>query len=303
MEANSRKLLCLGTALLATAFAGPGFAAPQKVYSVSMCVGAFANIADPSATDPTKCNLAQVQPLATQTIPTPVQARIFNQSPPTSNSTINAVDLVVNVNWRGVNNPNLKVLDNGGKWSIDVGTASHLKISNLSPVKTQQYVTVQFNVDGQSCGEGTWDATPYTGSSVGSGATFAKAPGYVPSKTIVACAQLACGDSVSGIQPQGTVTPTDGHFISTLKRGIDEDGSSSTACSALFAYVTPSITPTSTQVQTAWDKNQADSDIAVFSYIVNFRGSSSTALASLSVAWLTKIDGTPDFQPALMFDS
>lgn len=301
-----RKFCCLAivfaTGLWSTASIGGG---PQKLYSVATCVGTFAFPADGSSGDPTKCNDAQVQHLQQQTIPTPIQVRIFNLSPPNTNSSINAVDLFVDVNWRAVQDSDLTVLDNPGKWTIDVSTPGHVKISNLAPVKTGQGVTVKFNVDGFSCGIGTWNATPYTGSTVGSGAMFAPIAGFVPPQTMVACTQLTCNGSVTNIQPQGSVGTGDAHFISLLMRGVNQDGSSGANCSNLFTFVTPTVTPTTGQIQTQWDKNQPDSSIAVFSYTINLINAAPTPaqeLLNMRVAWLTKTDGTPDFQPALLCD-
>lgn len=299
------KFCCLAVVFASGLWSTASIGGPQKLYSVSTCVGTFAFPDDKSA-DPTKCNGAQVQQLEQQTIPTPIQVRIFNQSPPTSNSSINAIDLFVDVNWQAVQDDFLMVRDNTGKWNIDVSTVSHVKINNLAPVKTQQFVTVQFHVNNFSCGIGTWNATAYTGSTVGSGATFAPVSGFVPPQTNVACTRLTCGNSLSNIQPQGQVPASDAHFILQLTRGVNQDGSSGANCSDLFTYITPTVTSTTGQVQTQWDKNQPDSGIAVFSYTINLVNTAgrtvSQELANMRVAWLTKPDGTPDFQQALLCD-
>jgi hypothetical protein len=109
----------------------------------------------------------------------------------------------------------------------------------------------------------------------------------------------------SNIQPQGEVAITSPGYIARLERGkYNTDGITTPACSTLFAYVTPTITATSAQLQTLWDKNLFDSDVAVFKYTFNLLNPTNSidpvAMRNgLEVAWLMKTDGTPDFKKAL----
>jgi hypothetical protein len=299
-----RKSLYIGLATLIAGWTGPTIAAPQKLFSVAMCVGHFANHLPASDPASRACATEQAQQLQTNTLKTPIEARVFNETPPTSNSTINSIDLFVDVNWRAIDGS--VQTDNSGNWRADVTVDRHVRISNLAPIKPQSYVTVQFTVDNFSCGDGSWDAIAYTGSGF-TGATFGAAKGYKPPiKTTVACGKFACGNFITDVQPQGDYTsdPLALNFIPKLQRGaFNEDGSTGSECSQLYAYVTPT---TDKVLQTLWDKNADDSDVAVFSYTVNLEPTSANTEAAklneIEVAWLTT-NGAPDLRPALRCDN
>ena len=275
-------------------------AAPQKVYDLAVCVGAF------DADDPLHraCDVDQAQVINNPTQQTPIQARIYNLSPPNTNSSINSIDLFALVNWHALSGT-VQILDNANATKAGISAiGAHLKISNLAPIKPGGFVTIQFNVDSFSCGFARWDVTAYTGSSF-SGATFAPSPDYARPGTDVACGQFTCNSVTNDIRPQGDVAPTSPGYISSLKRGnYNTNGITTPACSTLYAYVTPTITATSAQLQTLWDKNLFDSDVAVFRYTFNLlnptNSTDATAMRNaLQVAWKLKTDLTPDFQPAL----
>jgi len=283
-------------------FSAPSFAGPTKLYDLKACVGAFADENGPLSTDHKSCATTQSQGLDQQTGPTLIVVRVFNASPPTSNSQISSIDLVVDVDWR-VQGPASTVLvaPKANNTFVDISIDNHLKVGNIPPIKPEGWVTLKFNVDNFSCGDGRWNVTAYTGSSF-TGATFQKVSDFTSPLTSVACAQLGCDKSVTAIQPQGSEDITALGYISKLTRGINQDGTSGTACESLYAYMTPSTNSSGvTSLNTVWDKNRADTDVAVFSYEVNIvRNAASTVantLSNLKVAWLPKTDGTPDYQP------
>jgi len=278
---RSIERLLFAVALMSLAL--PALSAPAKLYSLKTCVGTFvAGV----------CQVAQAQLPGSPTLKTPIVARVFNESPPTSNSQISSFDLSVNVNWRVAS---AVVSGNSGKIIVDLTQPGHIKVSNLAPVKPQSFVDVTFIVDEQSCGDGTWDAIAYTGSSF-SGAIFNKASTYTtPPTTTVACLKLGCGDPAFDVKPQGSVT-TIGH----VQRGqFDTDGTTDSDCSDLFVYMTPTAVAGKTTVQTIWDKNLPDSNSAVFQYTVNFTATStSNTPPVIKVAWFN-VGGVPDEQTAL----
>lgn len=300
-------------------FVGPSLAAnstPSKVYDLKMCVGKFANLYatdDPLYNaDPTVCATQQSQVSGEPTtIETFVQARVFNTTPPSTNflAQISSIDLFVDVNWAVLNTTEMPVtvIDNSGKWSVDVTQRRHLKVSGLATIKPQSYATVQFWVDSTSCGDGRWNVNAYNGSSL-SGDKFSPVKGFTTRLTSVACAQLACNQFVTGVQPQGqTGNPTALGYILKLERGTNQDGTSGSACSNLFAYQTPNLTSSPEYMTTLWDKFQDDSHVAVFSYELNLEPTASTTaaqkLSEIKLAWLLKQDGTPDFQNALFCEA
>ena len=311
-----RKFFTLFVVLAVAGFALPAMAGPSKTYDLRMCVGQFANellTTDPKYNaDPTMCATAQSQALGIQTIETYLEARVFNSNPPNNQlAQFSSFDLFVDVNWTAINTQTkpAAVINNSGKWKIDVVQPNHFKVYNLSPVKPQTYVTVKFYVNGFSCGDGRWNVTPYTGSNL-SGDTFLPTTTESTKRlTTVACAQLTCNQFITAVQPQGHTDVTSLGYILRLERGINQDGTSGTACSNLFTYQTPNLTSSSLgkYLTTLWDKDQEDSDVAVFSYEVNLEPTASTTgpqkLLEMQVAWLPKPDGTPDFKPALMCET
>ena len=320
---KSRTILRCSLAAALCIFASSVFAAPQKVYDLLVCVGKFANTYktnDPLYdSDPTLCRPAQAQlSTALATIPTPIDARVFNLTPPTANSTISSIDLFVDVKWQVLNqfvgtvDKRVQVLDNSGKWKADVSTTSHLKIANLAPVKPDKWVTVRFYVNDVSCGDGGWDVTAYTGSGF-TGDTFGpETSPFVKQVTSVACAQLNCNQGIDSVQPQGVdllLGTNSPKFIDKLYRGNNQDGPAS--CSNLYVYQTPISelirgTLTVTSLVTVWDKNLANPQPAVFRYGVNLEPTAGfetteSKLSQMRVAWLPISDTNPapDFQSAL----
>jgi hypothetical protein len=278
-----RTVANLLTAFALLSLAHSAQAGPTKLYSLKTCVGVFDSAG--------VCQIAQAQQPGAPTTVTPIVARIFNESPPTSNSQISSFDVSVNVSWRVTS---ATVSGNSGKIIVDLTQPGHVKVSNLAPIKPQAFVDVTIVVDSQSCGDGTWDAITYTGSGF-TGATFSKASTYTPPTTTVACLKLGCGDPAFDVKPQGSLTTIH------LQRGqFDTNGTTDSACSDLFVYVTPTAIVGTTTVQTNWDKNMPDSNSAVFQYTVNFKATTgSNTPPAIKVAWIS-VGGVPDEQPALM---
>ena len=296
-----RKFFTLFVVLAVAGFALPAMAGPSKLYKVDMCVGTFA----PGISG--ACTITQEQLLNDTTKPTTLQARIANWSPPNINSNFNSADLFVGVNWRAVNG-SVTVLNNSGNYNIDTTVPRHVKVSNLSPVKPNGYVTLQFDVDNASCGDGTWDAKVYGGSGF-TGAVFDPAPGYVPNNTTVACLNLACTGVAYTVTPQGNVLGNDPTSIQLTRGLYDTDGTTTgttaDSCTKRFVYVTPTVTsPTKLDVHTTWDQGTADAQ-AAFSYTINARSATTGSTPpTIALAWLltTTTPPVPDYQPALACD-
>jgi hypothetical protein len=226
---------------------------------------------------------------------TKLVAIVTNTTPPTElgNAQFSSVDMGVDLKWVVNANAPVSIVQSGGKSAgiPDFSVPGHLRVSNLYPVKPQEFVTISFYVTAASCGEGTWSVIARTGSNF-SGDVFTPAtsdPDVTP-MTLVACgAGLPCDSSIYSVNYDNTIP---------VKRGKNSDGGDTgTLCSNVKFYLTDTLT-TNHQLHLRWDL--AGDDNRVFQYALPFKANAP------QVAWLDDLgnlasgsERPPQYIPAL----
>jgi hypothetical protein len=262
-----RNLICILTAVVLAAFSLPGMAANQsqnKTYTLTMSV------------------LSQGLGLADSQ----VQAVFQNTSPKQSSSTFSSVDLFIDLSWTIDSTMAVSVTENDvPTGNVDLGTAGHIKIQNLNPVKPGELLVITFYVTASSCGDGTWNASVWSGSQLGSGNFFTLVPSNSVLLSPVACADLAC----DATQPPEFFTAGN---VTGYRWSYNKDGSAGTSCSAVNSYIS-NLNPTTNVIHFRWD-NSAPGDTfgsAVFYYNITY-----PSTPTPKVGWLNQ-DGTPAVGP------
>ncbi len=213
-------------ALMLAAFALPGFAADQsqnKTFKIAASV--------------------QTQGLGLGS--SVVKIVLTNTSPKQSGSTYSSADAVVNfLSW---NASDCTVAQSGSAKPLvclfnDPLKPGHFIVNNLDPVKPGGTVTFTITLDTSSCGDATWDATPWSSSQINNGNFFSRLPfPNDPSTPIspVACADLACNfDPDTGAPDPESFTVGD---ILGFRWSYNKDGGAG-SCGATNVYVPISLT-------------------------------------------------------------
>ena len=271
------RLLGIVVALVFATFALPGHAAPQsqnKTYSLDVTV------------------LTQGNSLASSKL----LAVIKNTSPSSSSSTINSVDIFVDLGWqidKTMAPIVVESVDRSTTYTADLSQDGHIKVSNLYPLKpfgtSNNQLEITFWITSASSGDGSWEGNIWSGSQLGSGNFFTRNAGS--NIATVASASADCND----IQPPTVGDP--GQVIA-FRDNWNKDGTSTgTTCGAVNYYASNTLNnyvglPDSI-VHFRWDqsdptKNETFSS-AAFMYWVFYPG---TTAPNTQVGWLYQ-DGTP----------
>ena len=180
-------------------------------------------------------------------------------------------------------------LDNSGNYHIDTTIARHLKVSNLSPVKPNGYVTLNSTLT-TSPAATALGTRKFIAVLVLPARYLILRPGYAPNNTTVACLNLACSGVAYTITPQGNVLSNDPTSIQLTRGLYDTDGTTqgprSTLAPSASSMSPPRLRrPTKVDVHTTWDQGTADAQ-AAFSYTINARAANyAFHAANDTLAW------------------
>jgi hypothetical protein len=228
--------------------------------------------------------------------PFTVTAKLTNKSP--GNSSFKSFTLSVS----GLTITSATTTNGVVQPAVPLSGTSAITVNNMFPVKPNQSVTVTMTVN--SCGDGAWSATVWTGTPALNGQTFDLVGGTTA--TPISCGQIACGD---GQGEGGAVIVPDSLNPDTIEveRGSwDKNGNTAGACSGIPYFVTNNLSAND-QLHFRWLISGTGSDsAAAFQFTVFGDGPSP---AQTNVAWWNTNGtpasgpGTPDFIPGQLCNS
>lgn len=227
--------------------------------------------------------------------PSHLQLVIKNTSPSQSSSTINSVDMFVDLAWSIINDPAndpthpLLVYETNNPtsyYTADTSVPGHIKVSQLAVIKpfvsSNNALVLDFWVTASSSGDGSWEGNVWSGAGF-SGNLFTRNGGQ--NIAMVASAALACGDS------KPSATPTAGTITVTRDPWNKNGTSSGTTCDPVNYYASNTLTnyvglPPNI-VHFRWDLSGTDLTFssAAFEYAIYYSG---TAAPNTRVGWFYK---------------
>ena len=219
-------------------------------------------------------------------VPVPVTVQLKNEAPPGSaNSNISSFTLTAT--GMTIVNPVSCSIGGVAEPNCSLNTATNtITVTNISPpLQAQQIMTITLGTN--SCGDGHWFATVYTGQISGQTFSLVSDPGFatVPNDQIT---NTSCGPaSCSGMFSVPTTTsPNQPGYVQVIRGALNKDG---TTCGTTNYFVSNMLATPSGLLHFRWPVSTADTNpqpSAVFQYTVNL------PTQNANVAWLNA-DGKP----------